>query len=66
VSPQGRPKGEQAPKRGSAEGSFIRPQGCPKGERGPERGSAEGSFIRPQGRRRGEQARSTPAQRVAS
>ena len=41
-SPQGRPKGELAPKRVSAKGSPLSPQGRPKGELAPKRVSAEG------------------------
>jgi hypothetical protein len=37
MSPKGRPEGESAPKRVSAEGSPVSPKGRPKGESVPER-----------------------------
>ena len=37
MSPKGRPEGESAPKRDSAEGSPVSPKGRPAGESGPER-----------------------------
>jgi peptide/nickel transport system ATP-binding protein len=42
VSPTGRPEGEPAPKRVSAEGSPVSPKGRPEGEPVPKRVSAEG------------------------
>jgi hypothetical protein len=42
MSPTGRPEGESAPKRVSAEGSPVSPTGRPEGESGPERVSAKG------------------------
>jgi hypothetical protein len=36
MSPKGRPEGESAPKRVSAEGSPVSPKGRPKGESVPE------------------------------
>ncbi len=43
MSPKGRPEGEYAPKRVSAEGSPVSPKGRPEGEYAPKRVSAEGS-----------------------
>ena len=43
MSPKGRPEGESAPKRVSAEGSPVPPKGRPEGESAPKRVSAEGS-----------------------
>ena len=43
MSPKGRPEGESAPKRVSAEGSPVSPKGRPEGESAPKRVSAEGS-----------------------
>ena len=43
MSPKGRPEGESAPKRVSAEGSPVIPKGRPEGESAPKRVSAEGS-----------------------
>ncbi len=43
MRPNGRPEGESARQRGSAEGSPVRPKGRPEGESAPQRGSAEGS-----------------------
>jgi hypothetical protein len=46
MSPKGRPEGEFAPKRVSAEGSPVSPKGRPEGEFAPKRVSAEGSPVR--------------------
>jgi hypothetical protein len=46
MSPKGRPEGEFAPKRVSAEGSPVSPKGRPEGEFVPKRVSAEGSAVR--------------------
>jgi hypothetical protein len=43
MSPKGRPEGESAPKRLSAEGGPVSPKGRPEGESAPKRLSAEGS-----------------------
>ena len=45
MSPKGRPEGESAPKRFSAEGSPVSPTGRPEGESPPKRLSAEGSPV---------------------
>jgi uncharacterized protein YecE (DUF72 family) len=45
MSPKGRPEGELAPKRDSAEGSPVSVQGRPKRELAPKRDSAEGSSM---------------------
>ena len=45
MSPKGRPEGELAPKRVSAEGSAVNPKGRPEGEFAPKRVSAEGSPV---------------------
>jgi YfiH family protein len=45
MSPKGRPEGESAPKRVSAEGSPVSPKGRPEGESAPKRVSAEGSPV---------------------
>ena len=37
MSPKGRPEGESAPKRVSAEGRPVSPMGRPEGDSGPER-----------------------------
>jgi hypothetical protein len=46
MSPMGRPEGESAPKRVSAEGSPVSPMGRPEGEFAPKRVGAEGSPVR--------------------
>ena len=43
MSPKGRPEGEFAPKRVSAEGSPVSPKGRHEGESAPKPVSAEGS-----------------------
>jgi hypothetical protein len=45
MSPTGRPEGESAPKRFSAEGSPVSPTGRPEGESVPKRVGAEGSSV---------------------
>ena len=45
MSPKGRPEGESAPQRVSAEGSPVSPKGRPEGESAPQRVSAEGSPV---------------------
>jgi hypothetical protein len=45
MSPTGRPEGESAPKRVSAEGSPLSPKGRPEGESALKRVSAEGSPV---------------------
>jgi len=45
MSPTGRPEGESAPKRFSAEGTPVSPKGRPEGETVPTRFSAEGSPV---------------------
>ena len=45
MSPKGRPEGESALKRFSAEGSPVRPKGRPEGESSPKRFSAEGGPV---------------------
>ena len=54
MSPKGRPEGEFAPKRDSAEGRPPSPKGRPEGESAPKRDSAEGSPPSPKGRPEGE------------
>jgi hypothetical protein len=46
MSPKGRPEGEFAPKRVSAEGGPVNPMGRPEGEFAAKRVSAEGSPVR--------------------
>ena len=46
MSPKGRPEGEFALKRVSAEGSPVSPKGRPEGEFAPKRVGAEGSPVR--------------------
>ena len=45
MSPKGRPEGESAPKRFSAEGSPVSPKGRPEGESAPKRCSADGRPV---------------------
>jgi len=45
MSPTGRPEGESAPKRFSAEGIPVSPTGRPEGESAPQRVSAEGRPV---------------------
>jgi len=52
MSPKGRPEGESAPERVSAEGNPVNPKGRPEGESAPKRDSAEGSPVSPRARGR--------------
>jgi len=45
MSPKGRPEGESAPQRVSAEGRPVSPKGRPEGESAPQRVSAEGRPV---------------------